>query len=56
MTEMKQTDSKPEPYSMGIVINFTASTVAGFRFPIKIETVDEDECCLQQVFGRAFSS
>jgi hypothetical protein len=27
---------KPEPTSMGIILNFTARTVAGLDFPIKI--------------------
>jgi hypothetical protein len=32
---------KPEPTSMGIIINFTARTVAGLDFPIKITSSDE---------------
>ena len=37
-------DAKPEPISMGIVVNFTAWTVIGFRganFPVAITNVDE---------------
>jgi hypothetical protein len=32
---------KPEPASMGIIINSTAQTVAGFNFPLKITSSDE---------------
>jgi hypothetical protein len=32
---------KPEPTSMGIIINFTARTVAGLDFPLKITSSDE---------------
>jgi hypothetical protein len=34
-------DGKPEPTSMGITINFTAGTVVGLDFPIKITSSDE---------------
>jgi hypothetical protein len=32
---------KPEPASVGIIINFTARTVAGLDFPLKITSFDE---------------
>ena len=37
-------DAKPEPISMGIIVNFTARTVTGFRganFPVAVTSVDE---------------
>ena len=37
-------DAKPEPISMGIIVNFTAWTVTGFRganFPVAITGIDE---------------
>ena len=37
-------DAKPEPISMGIIVNFTARTVTGFRganFPVAITTIDD---------------
>jgi hypothetical protein len=37
-------DANPEPISMGIIVNFTARTVTGFRganFPVAITNVDE---------------
>jgi hypothetical protein len=34
-------DGKPEPTSMGIIINFTARTVAGLDYPLKITSSDE---------------
>jgi hypothetical protein len=34
-------DGNPEPTSMGIIINFTARTVAGLDFPLKITSSDE---------------
>jgi hypothetical protein len=45
-TAMTKTDAKPEPISMGIVVNFTAKTVEGFTYPganllVKIYDVDE---------------
>jgi hypothetical protein len=45
-TDMTKTDAKPEPISMGIVINFTARTVEGFTYPganrlVKIGAVNE---------------
>ena len=36
--------AKPEPISMGIIVNFTAWTVTGFRganFPVAITGIDE---------------
>ena len=36
-------DGKPEPISMGIIVNFTARTVTGFRganFPVAITSID----------------
>jgi hypothetical protein len=46
------TDAKPEPISMGIIVNFTARTVTGFTYPgsdvpVAITGVDE----VQIVFG-----
>ena len=41
-TDITQTvDGKPEPISLGIIINFTARTVAGLDFPLKITSSDE---------------
>src|SRR6516162_5971141 len=37
-------DAEPEPISMGIIVNFTAWTVTGFRganFPVAITGIDE---------------
>jgi hypothetical protein len=34
-------DGKPEPTSMGIIINFAARTVVGLDFPLKITSSDE---------------
>ena len=39
-------DAKPEPISMGIIVNFTAGTVTGFTYPgadllVKITRFDE---------------
>ena len=37
-------DAKPEPISMGIIVNFTSRTVTGFRganFPVAITTIDD---------------
>jgi hypothetical protein len=34
-------DAKPEPVSMGIIVNFTNRTVHGFVFPAKITDADE---------------
>ena len=31
-TDLTQTDAKPETISMGIIVNFTARTVAGFTY------------------------
>jgi hypothetical protein len=36
-----QVDGKPEPTSLGIIIDFTARTVAGLDFPVKITSSDE---------------
>jgi hypothetical protein len=37
VTDISQpVDGKPEPTSMGIIVNFTARTVAGLDFPLKI--------------------
>ena len=36
-------DAKPEPISMGIIVNFSSRTVTGFRganFPVAITTID----------------
>jgi hypothetical protein len=32
-TDTAKEDSKPEPFSMGIIVNFTTRTVTGFTFP-----------------------
>jgi hypothetical protein len=46
-TDATQTDAKPEPHSMGIIVNFTARSVAGFTypgfddFPVKISAVND---------------
>jgi len=41
-TDMTQpVDGNPEPTSKGIIINFTARTVAGLDFPLKITSSDE---------------
>ena len=37
-------DAKPEPISMGIIVNFTSRTVTGFRganFPVAITSMDD---------------
>jgi len=36
-------DAKPEPVSMGIIVNFTARTVTGFEddYPVTITAVDD---------------
>jgi hypothetical protein len=34
-------DAKPEPISMGIIVNFTKRTVQGFAYPVKITDVNE---------------
>ena len=34
-------DTKPEPISMGIIVNFTNYTVQGFGYPVKITDVNE---------------
>jgi hypothetical protein len=36
-----QDDAKPEPLSMGIIINFAPGVVHGFGFPVKITAVNE---------------
>src|SRR5262249_4792603 len=40
-TDITMPTGKPEPTSMGIIINFTARSVAGLDFPIKITSSDE---------------
>lgn len=46
-TDKTQPDGKPEPISMGIVVNFTAQTVEGFGypglddFPVKIRGISD---------------
>jgi hypothetical protein len=35
------TSAKPEPISMGVIVNFTNGTVQGFGFPAKIIDVNE---------------
>jgi hypothetical protein len=45
-------DAKPEPISMGIVVNFTARTVTGFTYPasnVPVAITGYDE--VQIVFG-----
>src|SRR5262249_54475755 len=32
-TETSKENAKPEPHSMGIIVNFTARTVTGFTYP-----------------------
>jgi hypothetical protein len=32
---LETTDAKPEPISMGIVVDFTARTVTGFTYPLQ---------------------
>jgi DNA-binding MurR/RpiR family transcriptional regulator len=34
-------DAKPEPISMGIIVNFTKRTVQGFAYPVKITDVND---------------
>jgi hypothetical protein len=34
-------NAKPEPVSMGIIVNFTNRTVQGFGYPVNITDVDE---------------
>jgi len=48
ITDTKQDDAKPEPISMGIIVNFAARTVAGFteppfgtKHPVTISAVTE---------------
>ena len=47
VTDAVQTDAKPEPVSMGIIVNFTARTVQGFGspgykdFPVKITGMND---------------
>jgi hypothetical protein len=42
VTNIMAAKPKPEPVSMGIIINFTGGTVEGFgAFPAKIRTVNE---------------
>ena len=44
MADKIKRDAKPEPISMGIIVNFTSRTVTGFRganFPVAITTIDD---------------
>jgi hypothetical protein len=49
---LETTDAKPEPISMGIVVDFTAPTVTGFTYPgsnVPVAVTGYDE--VQIVFG-----
>jgi hypothetical protein len=37
--------AKPDPFSMGMIVNFAARTVQGFGFPLKITAADELTSC-----------
>ena len=41
VTNTTMDDAKPEQFSQGIIVNFTARTVDGFGSPVKITDVDE---------------
>jgi hypothetical protein len=36
-----QNDAKPEPLSIGVIVNFTARTVQGFEYPVEITAMDD---------------
>ena len=36
-----QNDAKPEPLSMGVIVDFAARTVHGFGYPVEITAMDD---------------